>query len=138
VEVELTSTEADVSNWLSEASAEKLRTFSILSNKYIGCLNPLDQNRWIDFIVTAHQEGSQLHASTFRRWLTEIEDWSPQIADQLINEYALGGTVLAFSDSRCVDRQSRAARSGGLSLSSSQPELSLSKRRPIGSESPKA
>jgi len=100
VEVELTSSQADLSNWLSEASAEKLRTFSTLSNKYIGCLHPLDQKRWIDFIVTAHQDGSHLHASTLRRWLTEIEDWSPEIADQLVSEYALGGEVLTFSESR--------------------------------------
>jgi hypothetical protein len=100
VEVELTSSQADLSNWLSEASAEKLRTFSTLSNKFIGCLHPHDQKRWIDFIVTAHQDGSQLHATTLRRWLTEIEDWSPEIADQLVNEYALGGEVLTFSESR--------------------------------------
>jgi hypothetical protein len=100
VEVELTSSQADLSNWLSDTAEEKLRSFSTLSNKYIGCLHPLDQKRWIDFIVTAHQDGSQLHATTLRRWLTEIEDWSPEIADQLVNEYAFGGEVLAFSRNR--------------------------------------
>lgn len=104
VEVELTSSQADLNNWLSEASAEKLRGFSTMSNKEIGCLHPRDQQRWIDFIVTAHQDGSQLHATTLRRWLTEIEGWSPEIADRLVNEYALGGEILTFSDSRRVER----------------------------------
>jgi hypothetical protein len=103
VEVELTSSQADLGNWLSEKSAEKLRMFSTLSNKDIGCLHRLDQKRWIDFIVTAHDDGSQLHASTLRRWLIEIEGWSPEIADQLVSEYELGGEVLSLSDSRRVE-----------------------------------
>ncbi len=42
----------------------------------------LDQKRWIDFTVAAHRDGSQLHATTLRRWLTEIEDWIPEAVDR--------------------------------------------------------
>ena len=65
VEVELTSSQADLSNWLSDTAAEKLRSFSTLSNKDIGCLHPLDQKRWIAFIVTAHQEGASFMRRPF-------------------------------------------------------------------------
>jgi hypothetical protein len=97
-EVELTTNQADLSDWLSEASIEKLRTFSAMSIPEIGCLRPDDRNRWIDFIVTAHRDGSRLTPSLLRRWLVEIEGWSPDLADQLTGEYAFGGDLLTFSE----------------------------------------
>jgi hypothetical protein len=97
VQVELTTNQADLSDWLSETSVVKLRTFSTMSNQDIGCLRPDDRDRWIDFIVTSHRDGSRLTPSTLRRWLVEIEGWRPDLADQLTSEYAFGGDLLTFS-----------------------------------------
>ena len=99
VRVELTTSKADLSDWLSDEAAEKLRTFSMTANKRAGFLLPRDQERWLDFIVTTHREGRQLDASTLRRWLIENEGWSPEIADQLAGKYAFGGELLTFSES---------------------------------------
>jgi hypothetical protein len=100
VHVELTTDQADLNNWLSDKAAEKLRVFSTMAIKDIGCLHPLDHDRWIDFIVAAHDDRSRLDAPTLRRWLTELEGWRPQIADQLVSEYVFGGELLAFSQNR--------------------------------------
>jgi hypothetical protein len=99
VHVELTTNQADLSNWLSDEAAEKLRTFSMTANNRAGFLLPRDQEQWMDFIVTSHREGRQLDAMTLRRWLIENEGWSPEIADQLAGEYAFGGELLTFSES---------------------------------------
>jgi hypothetical protein len=97
-EVELTDDHADLDRWLSESVARKLRAFSSTEYKSLGTSHPLDQERWLDFIVAAHREGSSLDASTLRRWLIEVEGWAPEIADQLAAEYEFGGELLAFSE----------------------------------------
>jgi hypothetical protein len=94
----LTDKEANLSHWLSETAAKKLRTFSMGANKGTGSSHPIDRERWIDFILTAHREGNRLDASTLRRWLIEIEGWAPEVADQLAGEYEFGGEILTFSD----------------------------------------
>jgi hypothetical protein len=100
VHVELTACQADLRDWLSDKVAEKLRTFSMTASKNSGSVLPLDKEHWLDFIVTAHGEGSRLDPSTLRRWLIENEGWSPEIAGQLAGEYAFGGELLTFSQSR--------------------------------------
>jgi hypothetical protein len=100
VRIELTASHADLSDWLSDTAAEKLRTFSTLANRRAGFLLPVDYERWLEFLVTANRERSKLDASTLRRWLVEIQGWSPEIAEQLAGEYAFGGELLTFSESR--------------------------------------
>jgi hypothetical protein len=100
VTVELTACHADLSDWLSDVAAGKLRRFSLTASRNTGSVLPQDQERWFDFILTAKAEGSRLDASTLRRWLIENEDWSPEIADRLAAEYAFGGELLTFCDSR--------------------------------------
>jgi hypothetical protein len=99
VDVQLTKGRADLSDWLSETAAEKLRTFSKNANRRAGYLLPQDHERWLDFILTAHRDAKRRDAPTLRRWLVEIEGWSPEIAEQLAGEYAFGGELLTFSES---------------------------------------
>ena len=96
--VELTPCHADLSDWLSHTTVEKLKSFSKEASRYTGAARPLDRERWLDFIVTAHREGSQLDATMLRRWLIEIGDWDPEIADRLAGEYAFGGRLLSFTE----------------------------------------
>jgi hypothetical protein len=98
VHVELTSCHADLSDWLSKTALEKLRSFSTTASRNTGAALPLDRQRWLDFIVTAHREGSQLDGTMLRRWLIEIEGWDPEIADHLAGEYAFGGKLLSFTE----------------------------------------
>ena len=98
VVAELTDTQADLEQWLSSAAAEKLRRFSSSANKGTGASHPQDRERWNDFVLSAHQDRSTLDASTLRRWLVEVEDWPPEVADQLAVEYYYGRELLAFAD----------------------------------------
>ncbi len=98
VVAELTDTQADLEQWLSSAAAEKLRRFSSCANRGTGASHPQDRERWNDFVVSAHQDRSTLDASTLRRWLVEVENWPPEVADQLAVEYYYGRELLAFAD----------------------------------------
>jgi hypothetical protein len=97
---ELTGDQADLDRWLSRATAEKLRGFSRGANRGTGSSHPSDRERWNDFVLAAHREGSSLDASTLRRWLIEIEGWAPEVADQLAIEYEYGRELLAFAGRR--------------------------------------
>jgi hypothetical protein len=99
VRVEVTSRDKDLSHWLTDAAAGKFRKFSGSANKRAGYLLPIDRERWLEFVLTAHRDGSKLDATTLRRWLIEVEGWSPEVADRLAGEYAFGGELLAFSES---------------------------------------
>ncbi len=96
--VELTSTEADLEHWLSEPAAAKLRSFAAEANKGSGASRPSDREKWNEFLVAAHLENSPLDWSTLRRWLVEVENWSPEVADRLAWEYQFGRELLAFKD----------------------------------------
>lgn len=95
---ELTDTQADLEQWLSSAAAEKLRRFSSSANKGTGASHPQDRERWNDFVLSAHQDRSTLDASTLRRWLIEVENWPPEVADQLAVEYYYGRELLAYAE----------------------------------------
>jgi hypothetical protein len=99
VQVDVTSGNRELGHWLSDAAAAKFRRFSERANRRAGYLLPPDRERWLEFILEAHRERSRLDASTLRRWLVEIEDWSPEVADQLAREYAFGEELLTFSES---------------------------------------
>jgi hypothetical protein len=99
VQVGLTAGHRDLTHWLSKATTTKFRRFSDGANRRAGYLLPIDRDRWLEFILAAHREKSQLDPSTLRRWLIEIEGWSPDIANQLAGEYAFGEEILTYSES---------------------------------------
>jgi hypothetical protein len=98
VVAELTDTQADLGRWLSDAAARKLRDFSSSANKGTGASLPQDRERWNNFVLAAHQDRSSLDASTLRRWLVEVEDWPPEVAEQLAIEYQYGRELLAYAE----------------------------------------
>jgi hypothetical protein len=100
VESVLTDKRADLDCWLSPPAARKLRGFSRGANRGTGSGHPSDRERWIDFVLAAHREGSGLDAATLRRWLVEVEGWAPEVAEQLSAEYEYGREVLAYAGRR--------------------------------------
>ncbi len=88
--------EADVGldHWMSSATVEKLWRFSHGANKGMGSSYNSDREKWNDFVLSAHQEDSRLDASTLKRWLVEVEGWSPEVAEQLAIEYQSGRASL--------------------------------------------
>ena len=94
----LTEAQADLDHWMAPATAEKLRLFSTCANKATGSAHPRDRERWNDFVLSAHRDGSRMDASTLQRWLIEAEGWPPEVAEQLALEYEYGRELLAFAD----------------------------------------
>jgi hypothetical protein len=94
-------TEADVGldHWMSSATVEKLRRFSHGANKGIGISCNSDREKWNDFVLSAYKEDSRLDASTLKRWLVEVEGWSPEVAEQLAIEYQSGRALLTYAES---------------------------------------
>jgi hypothetical protein len=39
-----------------------------------------------------------MSVSDLRRWLTEVDGWPPEVAEQLAAEYDYGRELLAFAD----------------------------------------
>ena len=99
-ESKLTGAQVGLDHLLMPATAEKLRTFSACANKGTGSAHPADRERWNDFVLSAHQDGGQMDASTLKRWLVEAEGWPPEVADQLAIEYEYGRELLAFAEER--------------------------------------
>ncbi len=95
--LELTSGQFDINRWLNDESVKKLRDFCRLANKGLGGALPLDRDRWLDFVVTAHRDGSKMPTTLLRRWLIEDGGWYFEDADRLAGEYAFGGDVLSYS-----------------------------------------
>jgi hypothetical protein len=94
----LTEAQADLDHWMPPATAERLRAFSASANKGTGAAHPRDRERWNDFVLSAHQDGSRMDASTLRRWLIESEGWPSELADQLALEYEYGRELLSFAE----------------------------------------
>jgi len=100
VSVELSDAEADLENWMTRATADKLRRFSRAANKYPGAIHPADRDAWKEFLIAAHQEDSKLEPTMLSRWFTEVEDWPEESADKLVEEYQHARELLAFFNTR--------------------------------------
>jgi hypothetical protein len=89
--------EVGLEHWMDKATADLLRAFSACANKGTGASHPSDRERWNAFMLAAHRTGSRLDPSTLARWLVEVEEWSPEIAEQLALEYESGRGLLAYA-----------------------------------------
>lgn len=95
---ELSLPSQTIEGWAGAASAKALQTFSDLANKSTGRGHPMDEGRWLRFLVTAHREKSPLNSSQLARWLIQVETWQAEIATELASEYDLGRSLLKFYD----------------------------------------
>ena len=93
---DLSGAAVGLDHWMSAATAEKLQHFSANANKGTG--TSADRERWNDFVLSAHQEQSRLDGATLKRWLSEVEDWPPEVAEQLALEYESGRALLAYAE----------------------------------------
>lgn len=98
IRIVTTSAEKNINNSMSPELSEKLKRFSVCANKSTGCGHPCDQERFMDFIIQAHREGSLLDDSTLRGLLID-EGWSEYFADDLSSKYCFNRDVLKQYDS---------------------------------------
>lgn len=99
VSVDLGRADVGLEEWLDGATAKYLATFSACANKSTGAGHPLDQQRWYEFIISAHITHADLHPDTLARWLHEQEGWSDSMASDLAIDYEKARALLRAYDS---------------------------------------
>lgn len=101
IKLVLTSADQTIEDWTDSATASALKRFSGLANKSTGRSHPLDEERWLDFIISAHRCGRPLEPEQLLRWLIEVERWSDEIAHDLASDYSMGMELLDRYDRKC-------------------------------------
>jgi len=89
-----------IEDYVSSLALEKLRRFSVTTNRSTGTAHPDDEARWFDFVVACHKEGSTLDSSDLHRWLTEEESWQDAEASDLVIEYESARSLLRYYDGK--------------------------------------
>ncbi|POD96800.1 hypothetical protein BVY06_05600 [Pectobacterium odoriferum] len=89
-----------IDSWLDESAADALMKFSRLANKSTKASHPLDQKRWLNFLIKAHRSAIKPDASELMRWLCEICEWPDETASDLAIEYEFSLSLLNEYDKR--------------------------------------
>ena len=84
--------------WFSPSTAQALRRFSNSANKSTGASHPRDQERWMEFLISAHHDGSDIDSDLLYRWLHEVEGWQEDGARDLLMDYDFARTLLGHYD----------------------------------------
>ena len=86
-----------------------LRRFSGAANRSAGSAHPLDELRWMEFVIAcAEAHGRQgrppltptLDGGLLRRWLTEVDGWNSEVADGLVQRYEFGLSLIQLYDQK--------------------------------------
>jgi hypothetical protein len=91
------STFVEITDWISPEAREKLKMFSIGANKSTGTTHPADRDRWLEFVLLVHREGSELPAHILEEWLVEHE-WTTDQAWEVISNFEYAQDILAAYD----------------------------------------
>jgi hypothetical protein len=94
IDFNLSGMDVDLSAQLPKDVYARLRHFSVAANKKTGSSHPLDQERWMDFLIASDKATVVLDSHTLARWLVEIEGWESEQASRLAEEYEFGRELL--------------------------------------------
>ena len=84
--------------WFSPSTAQALSSFSNSANKSTGASHPRDQERWMNFLISAHNDRSEIDSDLLYRWLHEVERWQEDEARDLLMDYDFARALLAHYD----------------------------------------
>ena len=85
-----------LTDWISEDAATALHKFSLAANKSTGAGHPSDRQRWFEFLSAVYKNHTKLDTELLGRWLVEVEDWPPEMADDLVDKYQYSMDFLRF------------------------------------------
>jgi hypothetical protein len=94
IEFSLSRMDLELAAQLPKDVYDRLRRFSVAANKKTGSSHPLDQERWMDFLVASDEARVLLDSHTLARWLVEVEGWKNEQASRLAEEYEFGRELL--------------------------------------------
>jgi hypothetical protein len=98
VEIIVSSAEREISEWLSPTANQYLKAFASNANKGTGASHPMDNRRWLKFLIQAHRDSVSLDSSTLLKWLTEEMNWPSDTAWDLSIQYEQSRELLAVYD----------------------------------------
>jgi len=96
--VHVSSDQQDISDLLTPKVMKALQLFSNAANKSTGSSHPYDRERWLKFLVLAHNENAALDTETLARWLIEEQRWSEGQAEKLSIQYEFAHELLEEYD----------------------------------------
>lgn len=99
IQIITTPAERTIDNSMSPEMAQLLKRFSVAANKSSGGTHPYDEQRFFDFIVKAHEEGSLLDESQLRGLLID-DGWTDEDAFELSCKYCFGRGLLQHQDKK--------------------------------------
>ena len=94
IDFNLSGMDVDLSAQLPKDVYDRLRLFSVAANRKTGSSHPLDQERWMDFLIASDKATVTLDSHTLARWLVEVEGWESEQASRLAEEYEFGRELL--------------------------------------------
>jgi hypothetical protein len=89
---------------LGRKPAKLLKLFSNAANKSSGSSHPLDRERWFNFIISAHLNGSKASTSELGQCLLE-DGWSDEMAHKLVCQYEYAKDLLQSYDNMKIKRK---------------------------------
>jgi len=94
----LTSPFKTIDDWADSQTVTCLKRFSAAANKSTGRSHPMDEVRWLEFLIAAHTNGAGRDSEFLLRWLVDSEAWPHDIALELASEYDLSRSLLSKYD----------------------------------------
>ena len=96
--INVTSDKANINDWVSTSAGKLLERFSVCANMSTGSSHPNDFQRWVDFLIVVHKEGSSLSSEFLGQWLNEELGWPSDKARELASEYEFARDILRAYD----------------------------------------
>jgi hypothetical protein len=93
IQILTTPGERTIDNSMSPELSQLLKRFSAAANKSSGGTHPLDERRFFDFIVQAHNERALLNETELRGLLVD-DGWFSRYAEELSSKYLFGRDLL--------------------------------------------
>lgn len=99
ITAELTSDKISIGSVAGDEVEKAFVRFSNLANKSTGSSHPLDRKRWLEFLILAHETGSDLHIDLVIRSLVEL-GWSEEKAFELGIQFEFAEELLTYMQER--------------------------------------
>jgi len=98
IEIRVSPREQTLTDWTSKEAADALRLFTAAANMSTGADHPLDEARWLRFVIADHRAQGTLDAALLRQWLVEVDRWPAEIAAELASDWSKYRGLLAAYD----------------------------------------
>ena len=97
VHVDVSGDTFEMRDHISGPTEKRLSLFSSAANKSTGASHPSDKSRWLDFILSCHNEQAKLHPEDLEAWLRH-DGWSDEMASELALQYEFARDLLNARD----------------------------------------